>query len=61
MHGNGQQNTLPTLTLATGTLVFIVEGITSQIVAEPSITRLTAATIARLIAASDMVCVPYFM
>ena len=33
MHMNGPQNTLPTLSLATSALVFIVEDITTQILA----------------------------
>lgn len=33
MHGNGQQNTLPAIAVATSTLVFFVEGITTQIMA----------------------------
>lgn len=61
MHMNGQQNTLPTFTtVATCTLVLIVEGFTAQLVAKPSITRLTAATLAR-VAAALVVHVPYFM
>ena len=31
MHVNGPQNTLPALAVATSTLVFIVEGITTQL------------------------------
>ena len=61
MHVNGQQNTLPTLTIASSALVFIVEGITAQVMAEPAITRLTATDIARLTVAAFMVYVPYFM
>ena len=58
---NGQQNTLPTLALATSSLVFVVEGITAQMMAEPAFTRVAKASLARLVAAALMVYVPYFM
>ena len=61
MHLNGPQNTLPTLTLATSTLVFLVEAITTRLMAEPSVARLTAATVTRLAVTAVMVYVPYFM
>ena len=61
MHLNGPQNTLPTLALASSTLVLVVEGITAQFLAEPAITRLAAATLARLAVSAIMVYVPYFM
>ena len=61
MHLNGPQNTLPPLTIATSSLVFIVEGITAQLLAEPSITRLAAATVTRLAGTAILVYVPYFM
>ena len=61
MHMNGPQNTLPTLTLATSPLVFIMEDFTTQIVAEPAIARLTASSISRLAVSAIMVYVPYFM
>ena len=62
MYMNGPQNTLPTLTIATSTLVLVVEGITSQVMAEPAIARLTAtATVSRLAVAALLVYVPYFM
>ena len=61
MHMNGPQNTLLTPSIATSTLVLVVEGITLQMVAEPAITRLTVATTARLSASATIVCVPYFM
>ena len=57
---NGQQNPLPTLAVATSTLVFVVEGI-AALVAQPTFARLTAATLARLLAAAVMVYVPYFI
>ena len=58
---NGPQNTLPTLAVATSTLVFLVEGFATQMVAESTISRLTAASIPRLTVAAFMVYVPYFM
>ena len=61
MHMNGPQNTLPTLAVATSTLVFVVEDITAQMVAEPTFTRLTATALSRLTVAALMVYVPYFM
>lgn len=61
MHVNGQQNTIPALAVASSTLVFIVEGITTQLMAKPTITRLTATAVARLVATALMVYVPYFM
>ena len=62
MHLNGPQNTLPALTVAASTLVFIVEGITTRLLAQPAFTRLAAATsITRLVASALMVYVPYFM
>lgn len=44
---------------ATSTLVLIVEGITIQIMAKPTITRLTVTTTTRLTATATIVCVPY--
>ena len=61
MQMNGLQNTLLTPTIATSTLVLIVEGITVQIMAEPTVTRLTVTTTTRLTATAPIVCVPYFM
>ena len=61
MHMNGPQNTLLTPTIATSTLVLLVEGIALQIMAEPTITRLTVTTTTRLAATATIVCVPYFM
>ena len=46
MHMNVPQNTLPTLTLDASALVLFVEGITTQIMAKPALTRLTATTLA---------------
>ena len=54
MHMNGPQNTLPALTVATSTLVLLVEDITTQVMAKPTITRLTATTIARLPGAAGL-------
>ena len=61
MQMNGLQNTLLTPPLAASTLVFIVEGITIQILAKPTVTRLTVTTTTRLAATATLVCVPYFM
>ena len=61
MHLNGPQNTLPTLTIATSGLVLVVEGVTAQMLAEPAITRHTASSMRRLLAAAILVYVPYFM
>ena len=61
MQMNGLQNTLLTPPLAASTLVFIVEGITMLVMAEPAYTRLTVSTAARLTATATIVCVPYFM
>ena len=61
MHVNGPQNTLPTLSVASSTLVLSVEGITTQLVAMPAMTRLAVTSIARLTVAAVMVYVPYFM
>ena len=61
MHVNGPQNTLPTLAIATSTLVLIVEVITTQLMAESPISRLTAAALTRLAVTALMVYVPYFM
>ena len=61
MQMNGLQNTLLTPALANSTLVFIVEGITIQILAKPTVTRLTVTTTTRLTATATLVCVPYFM
>ena len=58
---NGQQNTLPTLAVATSALVLVVEGIAAQVVAETAVTRLSAATVSRLVASALLVYVPYFM
>ena len=61
MQMNGLQNTLLTPTIASSTLVLFVEGITVQILAKPTITRLTVTTPTRLTATATRVCVPYFM
>ena len=61
MQMNGLQNTLLTPTIATSTLVFIVEGVTIQVMAKPTIARLTVSTTTRLAATATIVCVPYFM
>ena len=61
MQMNGPQNTLPSLTVATSSLVLLVEGFTSQVRALPSVARLAAATIRRLTVAAVLVYVPYFM
>ena len=61
MQMNGLQNTLLTPSIATSTLVLVVEGISIQIMAEPAITRLTVTTTTRLAATAPIVCVPYFM
>ena len=61
MYMNGPQNTLPALTVATSTLVLVVEGITTQVMAKPRIARLAAATVSRLTVAAMLVYVPYFM
>ena len=62
MQVNGPQNTLPALAMiASSTLVVIVEGFTTQFMAKPNFTRLSAATITRLAVASIVVYVPYFM
>ena len=61
MQVNGPQNTLLTLAVATSALVFIVEGITTQMMAEPTVARLTATTITRRAVTAFVVCVSYFM
>ena len=61
MYMNGQQNTLPDLAVATSALVLIVEGFTAHMVADPTVTRLTATTVSRILAAALMVYVHYFM
>ena len=61
MHVNGLQNTLPPLSLATSPLVFFVEGITSQVMARPAVTRLTASAFTRMTVTAILVYVPYFM
>ena len=61
MHVNGPQNTLPTLTVATSTLVLFMEAITAQVMAKPAFTRLTAASITRLSVSAILGYVPYFM
>ena len=61
MQMNGLQNTLLTPAIAASTLVLVVEGVTVQILAEPTIARLTVTTTTRLSAAATLVCVPYFM
>ena len=48
MQLNGPQNTLPALSVATSVLALIVEGITTQFLAEPNVMRLTAAAMTRL-------------
>ena len=61
MHLNGPQNTLLTLRIAASTLVFIVEGIATQLVAKPAVARLTATAFSRLAVTAIVVYVPYFM
>ena len=58
---NGQQNTLPLITVAGTTLVFLMEGGTAQIVAKPTFIRLTATSITRLLATTIVVYALYFM
>ena len=61
MHGNGPQSTLRTPTLAALALVLVMEGISSQMMAELSFTRLTVAATLRLAALAVVVYVHYFM
>lgn len=58
---NGQQNPLPALSVSASPLVFIVEGIATQMVADTAVTRLTAPAVSRLLASAVVVYVLYFM
>ena len=61
MHLNGPQSTLLAPAIAISPLVLVEEGVTVQVMAEPTIARLSVTTAPRLSASATLVCVPYFM